>query len=162
MNTEDFFTLLTNHKNHLLYFQYQPQKWVGNHYHITEVKHVTIDSVDCGSGTDQWNETIIQLWESPLEKDKKNPMSVLKALGILKKVGQMKPYDPNATLKFEYGNNNFHATQLPVSSYTIQDNKLIINLAIQQTDCKAKDACGIPTTKVANFETVCAPGSGCC
>lgn len=161
MKTQEFFNLLANHKEHFLHFQYQPGKWVGNHYHITEVKHIQVDSVDCGSGTDQWNETIIQLWESPLEKGKSKPMSVLKALGILQKVGQMKPYDESAIIKFEYGNDTFHASQLPVESYTIQDNKLIVNLTTQPTDCKAKDTCGVPVEDEI-LEAACAPGSGCC
>ena len=78
-------------KDKSLLFEYTPGLFVGANYHITEVKHISIDSVDCGARTDAWKETIIQLWESPNELDKKEFMSVYKALAILNKVGKMKP-----------------------------------------------------------------------
>ena len=90
-------------------------QFVGANYHITEVKHVTIDSVDCGSKTDFWKETIIQLWESPQEIGKTQYMSVYKALSILRKVGKMKAFDLNAEVKFEYSNSAFNTAQLFVS-----------------------------------------------
>jgi hypothetical protein len=62
MNTQSFLNTLEKHKNKELLFQYTPNLLVGTNYHITEVKHVTIDSVDCGAQTDSWKETIVQLW----------------------------------------------------------------------------------------------------
>lgn len=55
-------------KSKSLLFEYNPNALLGVNYHITEVKHVVIDSVDYGANTNSWNETIIQLWESPYEK----------------------------------------------------------------------------------------------
>jgi len=162
MKTQEFLSLLESHKNKALLFEYAPEKFVGANYHITEVKHVKIDSVDCGSGTDAWNETIVQLWESPSEKGKRDYMSTFKALGILKKVGQMKPYDMDAEIKFEYSNEVFHTAQLFLNDYTISNNQLILNLGVQQTDCKAKETCGVPEPAMAEAEGCCTPGSGCC
>jgi len=169
MKTQELFNVLEQHPNKSLVFEYAPNSFVGANYHITEVKHITIDSVDCGAQTDSWKETIIQLWESPLEKSKTEFMSAYKALAILKKVGKMKPYISDAELKFEYSNNTFHTAQLFVNDYSIQDNKLIIALAIEKTDCKAKELCGVPES-VVNFaekvvektESCCSPESGCC
>lgn len=160
MKTSEFFNLLETHKDKALLFSYTPGKWVGANYHITEVKHLKIDSVDCGIGTDAWNETIIQVWESPSEIDKKEFMSVYKALGILKKVGKMKAYDLDAEVKIEYGNDRFHTAQLFISDYGIVQGQLQLHLAVEKTDCKAKDACGIP--EVAVEESSCTPGGGCC
>jgi len=98
-------------------------------------------------------------------------MSSFKALGILKKVGKMKPYELDSEVKFEYGNSLFHTAQLFVSDFEIKNNNLLIKLAIEKTDCKAKEECGISTElNGAVPETVgastdassCAPGSGCC
>src|SRR5210317_1001878 len=102
MKTQDFLILLEKHQDKALLFEYATNQFVGANYHITEVKHVTIDSVDCGSQTDFWKETIIQLWESPKEIGKTKYMSVYKALSILKKVGKMKPYSLGSEVKFEY------------------------------------------------------------
>ena len=168
MKTHAFLNLLSEHKDKALLFEYIPGQYVDTNYHITEVKHISIDSVDCGSGTDHWNETHIQLWESPLEKGKSEYMSVLKALGILNKVGRMRSYDPNAEIKIEYSNSSFNTAQLFVNDYEIQQDNLILKLAIRKTDCKAKSVCGVPEQVIevaekakAQLESCCA-ADGCC
>lgn len=161
MKTADFITLLTEHPNKSLMFEYAPGMLVGTNYHITEVKHIIVDSVDCGAGTDQWRETIIQLWESPNEKGKLNYMSAYKALGILKKVGMIQPYQMDAVVRIEYGNTLFHATQLYIEHFETVNDQLLIKLSVKATDCKAKDACGVPEPMSIESNS-CAPGSGCC
>jgi hypothetical protein len=163
MTTQELFSLLKENQGMSLLFQYAPQQLVGANYHITEIKHIKIDSVDCGGQTDSWNETVIQLWESPSELEKTEYMSVFKALGILNKVGEIKPYDASSEVKFEYSNSIFHTAQLFVSDFEIYGNNLVLNLAAQKTDCKAKELCGIPEpATVSETQSSCAPGSGCC
>lgn len=164
MKTKELFSILEQNQDKSLLFEYAPNKLVGANYHITEVKHLTIDSVDCGSQTDAWKETIIQLWESPLEQGKTEYLSVYKALAILKKVGKMKPYDLDAEVKFEYSNNTFHTAQLFVNDFEMKGTNLIIKLAIEKTDCKAKDICGVSEVleTVTNSEPCCSPDGNCC
>lgn len=163
MKTEQFLTLLSEHQIKSLLFEYAPNQLVAANYHITEVKHIAVDSVDCGAQTDSWKETIIQLWESPSESGKTEYMSVYKALDILKKVGKMKPYDLDSEVKFEYSNQSFHTAQLFVNDFEIQDNYLIMKLAVEKTDCKAKDLCGVPETVIASdSEPCCSPKGNCC
>lgn len=159
MKTQEFLEILKGNQGKSLLFEYAPGMLVGANYHITEVKHVTIDSVDCGAGVDAWKETVVQLWEDPNELGKTAFMSTYKAMGILSKVGQMKPYVLDAELKIEYSNARFHTAQLFVNDYEMRDGNLIFKLASQPTDCKAKEACGIPVEQEAGS---CAPGSGCC
>ncbi len=161
MNTSEFISLLGEHQDKSLLFEYAPGMLVGANYHITEVKHVSIDSVDCGAGTDSWKETIIQLWESPAELGKREYLSSYKALGILRKVGTMTAYEMDAPVKIEYGNAMFHTAHLNITGFTINDGQLIVKLAINPTDCKAKETCGVPETSAAEASS-CAPGSGCC
>lgn len=162
MQTNEFLSLLEKHPNKSLLFEYRPGQLVASNYHITEVKHVTIDSVDCGAGTDFWKETVIQLWESPAEKDTLDFMSAYKALGILKKVDRIKPMDKMTEIKFEYGNSTFHTAQLFVNEYEIRNDRLIMCLGVQKTDCKAKETCGVPAAADTKEKACCAPGSGCC
>lgn len=164
MKTQELFNMLEDNKGKSLLFEYAPNQLVAANYHITEVKHLAIDSVDCGAQTDAWKETIIQLWESPKELGKIEFMSVAKALEILKKVGEMKPYTLNAETKFEYSNATFHTAQLFVDGFEIKENNLIIKLAVEKTDCKAKDACAPPSKKemISSEESCCTPESGCC
>ncbi|KAA1247735.1 DUF6428 family protein [Aquimarina sp. RZ0] len=161
MNTTEFISLLGEHQDKSLVFEYAPGMLVGTNYHITEVKHVAIDAVDCGSGTDSWKETIIQLWESPSELGKKEYLSTYKALAILKKVGTMKTYEMDAIVKIEYSNAMFHTAHLHITDFEIKQGQLLMKLAIQPTDCKAKEACGVSETNTVEANA-CAPGSGCC
>lgn len=171
MKTKELFNILNSNQDKALLFEYAPNLLVAANYHITEVKHIKVDSVDCGARSDSWNETIIQLWESPDELGKTEFMSVFKALGILNKVGKMKTYDLESELKFEYSNANFHTAQMFVNDYVIQGKQLVFKLAIEKTDCKAKEACGISTELNGTVPEVvtsaaetscCTPESGCC
>lgn len=164
MVTKELLSLFKEHQAKSLLFEYKPNEFVKANYHITEVKHTKIDSVDCGARTDAWNETVIQLWESPKEIGKRDFMSVYKALSILKKVERMKPFDLESEVKFEYSNDTFHTAQLFVNDFEIRDSNLIIKLGIEKTDCKAKDVCEVTEKEVvmASEEPCCTPNGNCC
>jgi len=171
MKIQELFNILKGHKDKSLLFEYAPNLFVGANYHITEVKHTSIDSIDCGAQTDTWNETVIQLWESPNEIEKRDYMKVDKAIEIFDKVGNIKAYDLEAEVKFEYSNATFHTAQLFVNDFEIRDDNLIIKLVIEKTDCKAKDICGVSeidevpeglqTVNTSN-EPCCSPNGNCC
>jgi hypothetical protein len=162
MKTNEFLSLLKEHPNKSLLFEYKSGHLIGANYHITEIKNITVDSVDCGAQTDFWKETIIQLWESPKEKDKLEYMSAFKALGILNKVDSIKPMEKGVEVKFEYSNSDFHTAQLFVNHFEISGENLIMKLGVEQTDCKAKDECGVPVEVDAEASACCTPGGGCC
>lgn len=162
MKTNEFLSLLEQHPNKELLFEYAPQKLVAANYHITEIKNITVDAVDCGAGTDFWKETVIQLWESPEEIGKRDYMIASKALAILTRVDRIKPMEKEVEVKFEYSNADFHTAQLYVHSFTVTEKQLVLRLGINQTDCKAKDTCGIPVAMETVSENSCTPESGCC
>ncbi|MEZ4810205.1 MAG: DUF6428 family protein [Allomuricauda sp.] len=163
MKTSELLSLLKQHQEKSLLFEYTKGKFVGANYHITEVKNITVDSVDCGAGTDFWKETVVQLWESPKEKGKRDFMTVNKALGILNRVDGIKPMVQEAEIKFEYSNAEFHTAQLFVDDYTLENQSLILKLSVEKTNCKAQETCET-ATKAPEKEAVacCAPESGCC
>jgi len=162
MKTKEFLSLLRDNGSKELVFDYNKGALVGANYHLTEVKNIVVDSVDCGAGTDFWKETIVQLWESPSELDKTKYMSVSKALQILNRVNGIKPMELEAELKIEYSNANFHTAQLFIDGYDIFEDRLLIKLAVEKTDCKAKEECGVPIEVNAEKEASCSPGGGCC
>lgn len=162
MKTNEFLSLLKDNPNKNLLFEYKPGALVGANYHITEVKNVTVDAVDCGAGTDFWKETIIQLWESPEEIGKRDYMSADKALSILNRVDKIKPMEKDVEVKFEYSNANFHTAQLFINAHQIAGDNLVFHLGVEQTDCKAKETCGVPAEAISQEASSCAPGSGCC
>ena len=163
MKTQEFLTLLSENRNKSLFFQYALGQFVKPGYHITEVKNIIIESVDCGARSSTWNETVIQLLESPSE-EQKGYMTNFKALGILNKVNRIRAFDPVSEVKFEYGNPYFHTAQLFVSDYEIQEDRLIMKLSVTTTQCKAEDVCGIPSSEkeIISEEACCTSDGGCC
>ena len=161
MSTNELMNLLNEHPDKSLLFEYEKDAFVGANYHITEVKNVTVDAVDCGSGTDYWKETVIQLWESPNEIGKREFMTVSKAMAILNKVHRIKPMELSAEVKFEYSNSSFHTAQLFVTDHTFNGDQLILKLSVKQTDCKAKESCA-PESQSVESEARCEPSAGCC
>jgi len=163
MKTHELLTLLNEHPNKKILFEYTPGNYVAPNYHITEIKNITIDSVDCGAGVDFWKETIIQLWESPDEKDTLEYMTASKAMDILNKVDKIKPMEKEVEVKFEYSNERFHTAQLFVNDFSLNANQLVLKLGVEQTDCKARETCGTPVAVTVEADgTSCSPESGCC
>lgn len=161
MKTSEFLNLLKEHQEKALIFEYFPQNLVGANYHITEIKNAVFDTVDCGGQIDFWKETIVQLWESPSEIEKRDYLTAEKALSIFEKVHKIKPMSLNSEIKFEYGNDKFHTAQLFVNDFEIHNQNLIIKLAVQKAECKASELCGVTPEKNVQ-ENACAPGTGCC
>ena len=162
MKTKEFIQILEQHPGKSLLFEYRQGETVAPDYHITEIKNVSIDSIDCGAGSDSWKETVIQLWESPVEKETRSYMSAYKAMSIINRVDRVKPLQQDAILKFEYGNDSFHTAQLPVMGVEIGAQQLRVKLVSDITDCKAKSECGIPEETATASAAQCTPGSGCC
>ncbi|NQX86158.1 MAG: hypothetical protein HRT67_09690 [Flavobacteriaceae bacterium] len=163
MKIQELFDLLKAHQEKSLRFEYTPKAFVAANYHITEVKHIKIDAIDCGGNATAWNETIIQLWESPKESDTTGYMSGYKALSILNKVGRMKAYDLASEVKFEYSNISFHTAQLFVDGFDVIGKTLVLKLSVENTKCKAYDTCGMPEEKEKrNESSCCTPETGCC
>lgn len=162
MKTSEFLELLRTHSSKALLFEYAPGKRIGANYHITEVKNLQIESVDCGGQVDAWPETIVQLWENPAESGKQSYLSAFKAKAILDRVHSIKPMDRDAVLRFEYGNPSFHTAQLYVKSTQTEGNALVISLHSSPTLCKAEEACGVTKTTEPALSGCCDQSSGCC
>ncbi len=159
MKTNEFIQQLAAHINKELVFQYQEGELVGANYHITEIKNVTFDTVDCGGTPNYWQETIVQLWESPTELEKRTYLKSEKALAIFKRVNQVKPLLMETEIKFEYGNAQFHTSVMSVASLDVNYQRLLVNLALVDSRCKALDVCCAPTSDT-NKESC--SGSDCC
>ena len=135
MSTQDFLQLLADNAEKELVFEYAANKYVSKAYHITEVKNLSFDSVDCGGNTHSEKQTVVQLYVNPLEI-KSRHMAAGKALSILQKVDQVKPLHRPAELFFEYGN-----AKLPTSNYSIKSvetdtKRLLLKLYVEPTVCR--------------------------
>lgn len=161
MKTREFLELLKQNPTRPLYFEYRPGAQLKPGYHITEVKNIQIEATDCGGRTNAWQETVIQLWESPVPESAPRAITARKALAILDRVNRSRPLWPDSLLKFEYGNAEFHTAQLHVGGFTLNEAGLTVALTPDTTQCKASDVCGAPEPE-PQTASCCEPGSGCC
>ena len=82
MLTKEFLDLLNSNHGKELIFEYAENQFIPKAYHITEVKNVHFESVDCGGFAHEEYQTIVQLWVSEKEKKDKN-METHKAFKIM-------------------------------------------------------------------------------
>jgi len=129
---------------------------------LIKLNLIVVKTVDCGAGTDFWKETVIQLWESPEELGKRDYMSAFKALSILNKVDKIKPMEKDVEVKFEYSNPNFHTAQLFVNAHQVAGDNLVFHLGVAQTDCKAKETCGVPVEAAPSSANACSTSLQIC
>jgi len=179
MKTSEFTQILRDNPEKSLFFEYHAGQFVRTDYHITEIKNVSYDTVDCGGILNKWNEVHIQLWENEIPEPD-HAVDTVKALNIFDAVQKVRPTFQDTEIKFEYGNSSFPTAVLPVYQIKEAGNSLIVQLTADQTTCKAKDrattseekaaACCGPDDKpkvrvsLAALETAnnCEPGAGCC
>lgn len=174
MKTSEFVTLLKENADRALFFEYRPGSYVRTDYHITEIKNVSYDTVDCGGIRNEWQEVHVQLWENETPEPE-HQMDTSKAYKILQMVNKTRAIFQVAEIKFEYGNASFPTAVLPVSKVTVNGANLIVQLTPDQTTCKAKDRATSPEDKAvaccgasvkqsipAVAEEKCSPDGGCC
>lgn len=157
MTINKFLEVLRTNPNLPLLFEYQDGKYARPDYHITEVKNVSYDTVDCGGIRNQWTETIVQLWENEMP-ELNHSVDTTKALKIFDVVERVRPTFGEVELKFEYGNANFHTAIMQVKEIVVSD-KIEVKLLSEHTTCKAKDRAATVEEKNA---ACCTPGGGCC
>jgi len=165
MNVKELLAVLKENNEKALLFEYTENQFAGTNYHLTEVKNVTFETVDCGGRVNDWKETHIQLWESPTEIGKEYYITTDKAAAILERVNSIRPLWLETEVKVEFGNADFHTSIMSVSDIIAEPNRLIVKLFADETGCKALDVSGVMaegTTKSNTNEEACCSGSGCC
>merc|ERR1711879_198176 len=138
-------------------FQLPNGDLVPNHFHVTEVGKITKHFIDCG-GTERKEEVAnFQLWNADDYDHRLYPDKLLNIIELSEKILEIGDLE----VEVEYQADTIGKFGLDF------DGKNFL-LTSKQTDCLAKDQCGIPTEKpkmkLSDIPTAtsCAPGSGCC
>tara|TARA_R110002051_G_scaffold289275_1_gene352260 strand:+ start:136 stop:603 length:468 start_codon:yes stop_codon:yes gene_type:complete len=138
-------------------FQLPNGDLVPNHFHVTEVGKITKHFIDCG-GTERKEEVAnFQLWNANDYDHRLHPSKLLNIIELSEKILEIGDLE----VEVEYQADTIGKFGLDF------DGKNFL-LTSKQTDCLAKDQCGIPTEKpkkrLSEIQTAtsCAPGSGCC
>jgi hypothetical protein len=147
MNVEQFQQLLEQYPNAKLQFQLPQGGKIPAHFHVTEVGRIDKSFVDCGGTKRQTASCALQIWTAD---DTDHRLAASKLAGILTMAKPiLKTFD--LPLELEYGTDV--AAMYSISHAETIFGDLTFVLAGKQTDCLAKEQCGINT---------CGPATGCC
>jgi hypothetical protein len=154
--------LLSQVKQHLsrleyITFQLPNGELVPSHFHVTEVGKITKHFIDCG-GTERNEEVInFQLWNANDYNHRLHPEKLVNIIELSEKVLGLEDLE----IEVEYQGDTIQKFGLDF------DGKNFL-LTTKQTDCLAKDKCGIPSEKPKvrlsdlNNEPCCTPDGNCC
>jgi hypothetical protein len=138
-------------------FQLPNGDLVPTHFHVTEVGKITKHFIDCG-GTVRTEEVVnFQLWNANDYDHRLHPEKLLNIIELSEKTLHIEDLE----IEVEYQADT-------IGKFGLEFNGTHFLLTNKQTDCLAKDNCGIPEekpkVKLADFISAnsCTPGGGCC
>ena len=139
-----------------LEFWLNGQLLIGPGYHVTEVKAVSTEAMDCGGKAASWFETVIQLMDGSAEEAQAGFMTTDKFLGIYDRVAAHIPVRGGAEVRFEYGNAQSPALIYHVNHLEAGPERVLVHLRTPGVQCKAGDVCALPAAAGAQA-ACCAP-----
>ncbi len=139
-------------------FQLPNGNLVPRHFHVTEVGKITKDFIDCG-GTVRHEEVVnFQLWEANDYDHRLHPEKLLSIIELSQSTLNIGDLE----IEVEYQGDT-------IGKYSLDFDGTNFLLTSKQTDCLAKDNCGIPSEKprvrlsdLQKMSSCCEPNSGCC
>jgi hypothetical protein len=128
-------------------------EYVPESFHVTEVGFVHKHFIDCGGTIRKETKVNLQLWNSD---DLEHRLKAQKLLNIIS-LSETKLGIEDVEIEVEYQGNT-------IGKYSLDFNGKDFLLINMQTDCLAKENCGVPAIPgpLAAEQKVCKPGSGCC
>lgn len=137
-------------------FQLPNGEFVPNHFHVTEVGKITKHFIDCG-GTVRHEEVVnFQLWNANDYDHRLHPEKLITIIELSQKIFEIGDLE----IEVEYQGDT-------IQKFGLDFDGTHFLLTTKQTDCLAKDNCGIPAekprVKLSQLQTTgCNPSSGCC
>ncbi|NNT71552.1 hypothetical protein HKT18_04900 [Flavobacterium sp. IMCC34852] len=141
-------------------FQLPNGDLVPNHFHVTEVGKVTKHFIDCGGVVRKEEVVNFQLWEANDYDHRLHPEKLVHIIEL----SEAKLQIPDLEIEVEYQMKD------TIGKFNLDFDGTNFLLTSKQTDCLAKDNCGIPAekikTKIGEWKpketSCCSPDSGCC
>ncbi|MBA2610749.1 MAG: hypothetical protein H0U95_02175 [Bacteroidetes bacterium] len=155
---------LSEIKNHLstatgVNFQLPNGTFVPEHFHVTEVGIIQKNFIDCGGTVRNEKVANFQLWNANDTDHRLKPQKLINIILLSEKVLGMEDLE----VEVEYQSDT-------IGKYGIDYNGKDFVLLSKQTDCLAKENCGVPSDKkkvslsdlTTEKEACCTPGNGKC
>lgn len=133
-------------------------------YHVTEVKHAAVRSLDCGRGSDQWDELVVQLLDGSPASDEEH-MSGGKFLGIVNAALSSLTIQQPTELFFEFSPGNTAIRKLRIESAQSDDQQAVVTLGPEQAVCKPFQRAKLAGAQTGATTGCCGPAqttSSCC
>lgn len=146
MNVQQLHSVLEKNSEASLRFQLPSGDFIPDHFHVTEVGRVDKDFIDCGGTRRRATTCLLQTWTANDVDHRLESGKLAKILKLAEPVLQ----SVELPVEIEYGPDvaaQYHLSDVEVGSCT-----LTFVLVGKQTDCLAKDKCGISECN----------SSGCC
>jgi len=151
MTTSSFLTTLRQHSSLPLVFR-GPAGTLPSDYHLTEVKRVRYETMDCGAAQHDWSENQFELWASS-QTDRtpdRGPMVASKFLRIIEQVEATLPLEGEALARIHASCGDQPAALHDIASINVNSGTLTVELTSDRTRCKAAE------------RQVASPAGGCC
>lgn len=137
MKTSEFLSILNANRGLPLFFSLGRGRSVPAGYHLTEVKRVAYETMDCGAMTHAWRESHFELWGLPVPEFRPAYMAAGKFLAIVGRVEGKLPLHGDATAKIYYGGKDVLAALYAIEGIAVADGRLEVELTVDRTQCKA-------------------------
>lgn len=140
MKTSSFVSTLREHATLPLVFR-AGRAAISSHYHLTEVKRVAYETMDCGAQTHRWSETQFELWVPPLvgALPGRDHMPAGKFLSILDRVEKELPLDRDTPARVFVALGEAPAALYDVAGMEAAEGRLHVELTPDRTRCKAAE-----------------------
>ena len=148
MKLSDLKNLLPNLET--VVFKLENGTKVPTHFHVTEVGLISKKFIDCGGIVRTEKIINFQLWNA---NDLDHRLKPSKLLNIITLAEQNLGLE-DLNIEVEYQSDT-------IGKYGLSFENETFILTNKQTDCLAKDNCGIPEMLLPT-NTTCTPGGGCC
>lgn len=140
MKTSTFLSSLRSHAALPVVFR-AGSAAISSHYHLTEVKRVAYETMDCGAQTHRWSETQFELWAPPLvvAVPGRDHMPAGKFLAIIDRVEKELPLDGDTPARIFVALGDAPAALYDIASVHADDGRLHVELTADRARCKAAE-----------------------
>lgn len=153
---------LSEIKNHLdsleqITFMLPNGELVPTHFHVTEVGKITKHFIDCGGTVRHEEVANFQLWNADDYNHRLHPEKLLHIIELSEKVLGLEDLEIEVEYQAE-----------TIGKFGLDFDGKNFLLTAKQTDCLAKEKCGIPAEKPKRHlveitdEPCCSPDGNCC
>ena len=108
-------------------------------FHVTEIKNVSVETIDCGKSIHDWKEVVVQIWVPEEAKETDPRMSANKFMKIWDTVDNRLSLYQDAEIKIEYGDERFNTANYQVGSLKPTADGLVVEMQPLQTLCKPRE-----------------------